>query len=95
MPTDAILIVGASLTGAVAAETLRKEGYAGRITLLGSEVHRPYERPPLSKSYLQGDADRESLFVHPQPWYAEQSIDLRLGVTATALDVDAHTRDHR
>ena len=60
-----ITIVGAGLAGATAAQTLRAEGYDGRIVLLGSELHRPYERPPLSKGYLQGSTDREKVFVHP------------------------------
>jgi 3-phenylpropionate/trans-cinnamate dioxygenase ferredoxin reductase subunit len=91
MNRDSILIVGASLTGALAAETLRQEGFDGQITLLGAEVHRPYERPPLSKGYLQGDVDRQSLFVHPEGWYAEHDVDLRLGAVATSLDLHAHT----
>jgi 3-phenylpropionate/trans-cinnamate dioxygenase ferredoxin reductase subunit len=52
---------------------------------------RPYERPPLSKGYLQGDADRESLFVHPDGWYAEHDVELCLGTAATSLDLDGHT----
>ncbi len=51
------IIVGGGLAGAIAAQTLREEGFDGRITLLGEEPHRPYERPPLSKDYLQGKAD--------------------------------------
>jgi 3-phenylpropionate/trans-cinnamate dioxygenase ferredoxin reductase subunit len=88
---DGIVVVGAGLAGALAVETLREEGFGGRITLLGAEPHRPYERPPLSKTYLQGSADRESLFVHPEGWYAEHDVDLRLGTVVTALDLDAHT----
>ena len=52
------IIVGGGLAGAIAAQTLREEGFDGRITLLGAEPHCPYERPPLSKDYLQGSADR-------------------------------------
>ena len=59
------VIVGASLAGAKAAEALREEGFDGRIVLLGAEDHRPYERPPLSKAYLAGAADRDTVFVHP------------------------------
>jgi 3-phenylpropionate/trans-cinnamate dioxygenase ferredoxin reductase component len=81
-------IVGASLAGAKAAETLRAEGFDGRIVLFGAEAHVPYERPPLSKDYLQGRA--EPPFVHPVEWYAEQDIDLRLGTSVTALDPAAH-----
>ena len=84
------VIVGASLAGAKAAETLRKEGFAGRVTLIGDELHRPYERPPLSKGYLLGSAERESVFVHPATWYAEHDVDLRLGTRATAVDARGH-----
>jgi 3-phenylpropionate/trans-cinnamate dioxygenase ferredoxin reductase subunit len=84
-----VAIVGAGLAGATAAQTLRDEGFDGQVVLLGEEPHRPYERPPLSKEYLQGKSPREKVFVHPEGWYAEHEVDLRLGVTATALDLQA------
>ena len=56
------------------------------MTLIGDESDRPYERPPLSKDYLAGKVDRESVFVHPPGWYAENDVDLRLGSGVTALD---------
>ena len=87
-PTFAI--VGAGLAGAKAAEALRAEGFDGNVVLLGAEPHRPYERPPLSKDYLQGSADRDTVFVHPPEWYADHRIDLRVGTTVTA--VDRHAR---
>ena len=80
------IIVGGGLAGAIAAQTLREEGFDGRITLLGEEPHRPYERPPLSKDYLQGKADRESIFAHPEGWYADHAVELRLGTAVTSLD---------
>ena len=80
------IIVGAGLAGAIAAQTLREEGFDGKITLLGQEPNAPYERPPLSKDYLQGKADRDSIFVHPEPWYAEHAVDLSLGNAVTSLD---------
>lgn len=80
------VIVGASLAGAKAAEGLREEGFEGRITLVGDEPERPYERPPLSKDYLQGKSEREKVFVHPEGWYSEHDVDLRLGTTVTAID---------
>jgi 3-phenylpropionate/trans-cinnamate dioxygenase ferredoxin reductase component len=82
----AYVIVGASLAGAKAAETLRQEGFDGPLTLIGEEAERPYERPPLSKDYLLGKADRETIYVHPRPWYAAHDIDLRLGVRVTGID---------
>ena len=81
-----IVIVGASLCAALAAQTLREEGFEGRVLLLGAEPHRPYERPPLSKGYLQGSTEREKVFVHPDGWYAEHDVDLRLEVEVTAVD---------
>jgi 3-phenylpropionate/trans-cinnamate dioxygenase ferredoxin reductase component len=80
------VIVGASLTGAKAAETLREEGFDGRIVLVGAEAERPYERPPLSKDYLRGEAEREKVYVHPQGYYAEHDIELRLGRAAVSLN---------
>jgi 3-phenylpropionate/trans-cinnamate dioxygenase ferredoxin reductase component len=79
-------IVGASLAGAKAAETLRTEGFDGRVVLIGAEHEYPYERPPLSKDYLRGEVGSEKLFVHKERFYAEQSIDLRLGRTAVSLN---------
>ena len=84
MPT--FVIVGASLAGAKAAETLREEGFDGEIVLLGTELELPYERPPLSKGYLLGKDERASIYVHPEEWYAGHGVDLRLGVTVTAID---------
>jgi 3-phenylpropionate/trans-cinnamate dioxygenase ferredoxin reductase component len=84
------VIVGASLGGAKAAEALRAAGYDGRVVLLGTETELPYERPPLSKGYLLGKAERETIYVHPREWYTEADIDLRLGVTATGVDRAAH-----
>jgi 3-phenylpropionate/trans-cinnamate dioxygenase ferredoxin reductase component len=86
----AIVIVGASLAGAKAAETLRTEGYDGPIVLVGAENELPYERPPLSKGYLQGKADRDSVYVHPREWYTESDVDLRLGVSVTGINRAAH-----
>jgi 3-phenylpropionate/trans-cinnamate dioxygenase ferredoxin reductase subunit len=80
------VIVGASLAGAKAAEALRDDGFEGRIVLLGAEAERPYERPELSKKYLRGEAEHDSLYVHDARYYEEQGIDLRTGVTVTAID---------
>src|SRR3954451_4412419 len=83
------VIVGASLAGAKAAETLRAEGFDGHVVLIGSELERPYERPPLSKDYLRGESDRAKVYVHDEGFYAEQEIELRPGRTATTLDTSA------
>jgi 3-phenylpropionate/trans-cinnamate dioxygenase ferredoxin reductase component len=80
------VIVGASLAGARAAEALRTEGFEGQIVLIGHEPHYPYERPPLSKGYLQGSEARDSIFVHEEGWYADHGVDLRLGAGVTAID---------
>ena len=69
------VIVGASLTGAKAAETLRAEGFDGRIVLIGAEPEQPYERPPLSKDYLRGEADRKP-FVHDESYYVVRRADV-------------------
>jgi 3-phenylpropionate/trans-cinnamate dioxygenase ferredoxin reductase component len=87
---QALVIVGASLAGATAAAALREQGFSGRIVLVGEERERPYERPPLSKDYLQGRSEREKIFVHPAGWYAEHDVELRLGTRATRLDASAH-----
>ncbi len=84
------VIVGASLAGAKAAETLRAEGFAGPLVLIGAEDELPYERPPLSKDYLQGKAERDTIYVHPRPWYADNEVDLRLGAAVTGIDRAAH-----
>src|ERR671913_2365264 len=80
------VIVGAGLAGAKAAETLREEGFDGRVVLIGTEDERPYERPPLSKDYLRGEAGRDKVYVHDEGFYAEHDIELRLGRTAVSLD---------
>jgi len=84
------VILGASLAGAKAAETLRGEGFAGRVVLVGEEPDRPYERPPLSKGYLLGTEERDTAFVHEPGWYGENGVELRLGTRATGIDLAAH-----
>jgi NADPH-dependent 2,4-dienoyl-CoA reductase/sulfur reductase-like enzyme len=80
------VIVGGGLAGSKAAEALRAEGFTGRVILIGDERDHPYERPPLSKGYLTGADDRESVFVHEPAWYAGADIELHLGQTVVALD---------
>jgi 3-phenylpropionate/trans-cinnamate dioxygenase ferredoxin reductase component len=81
--TQTFVIVGASLAGAKAAETLRTMGFDGRIVMCGAEPERPYERPELSKKYLRAEHERDRLYVHDEGFYAAQQIELR---TATQVD---------
>jgi len=85
------VIVGAGLAGGKAAETLRAEGFAGRIVLIGEEPERPYERPPLSKEYLRGKQPREKAYVHEPGWYDDHRVELQLGAKAVGLDTAGRT----
>jgi 3-phenylpropionate/trans-cinnamate dioxygenase ferredoxin reductase subunit len=89
--SERFVIVGAGLTGGTAAVTLRQEGFEGPLTIVGSEQHLPYERPPLSKTFLRGETPFEDALVQPRSFYQDRSIELRLGVTATVLDPAART----
>ena len=89
MTKPTFLIVGASLTGAKAAEELRTQGFDGRVMLIGAEPERPYERPPLTKDYLRGESERAKAYVHPDGFYAQQEIELVTGVTVTAIEPGA------
>ncbi|MFJ7147846.1 NAD(P)/FAD-dependent oxidoreductase [Streptomyces sp. NPDC100445] len=85
------VIVGGGLAGAKAAETLRAEGFTGRVILICDERDHPYERPPLSKGYLLGKEERDSVFVHEPAWYARNDIELHLGQTVDRVDRTAKT----
>ena len=85
------VIIGAGQAGAWAAITLRQSGFDGRILLIGEEIWRPYERPPLSKAVLTQDPEPPVLYFHPEARYAELGIELMLGMPADAVDPDAHT----
>lgn len=84
------VIVGASLAGAMAAETLRAEGFEGTIELIGDESQLPYERPPLSKGALIGNEEHSVAQLHDQQWYDDQRVTLRLGSAVTAVDPAGH-----
>ncbi|NEE02820.1 NAD(P)/FAD-dependent oxidoreductase [Phytoactinopolyspora halotolerans] len=84
------VIVGGGLAGAKAAETLREEGFDGAVVLLAAEHEPPYERPPLSKGYLLGHDERSKAFVHPEQWYADHDIELRLGARVETLEPAEH-----
>ncbi|KAA5833610.1 NAD(P)/FAD-dependent oxidoreductase [Saccharopolyspora hirsuta] len=84
--SERFVIVGAGMAGAKGAEALRALGFDGRIALLGDEPHRPYERPPLSKDYLLGKSGFDAAYVHEEGWYAENRVDLQLGVSVQRID---------
>jgi 3-phenylpropionate/trans-cinnamate dioxygenase ferredoxin reductase subunit len=86
MSRRGIAIIGASLAGATAAVNLRHEGFDGEVDLIGAEDRLPYNRPPLSKGYLRGQERFEDQLVNPAASYAEQGINLRLGLRATGID---------
>lgn len=88
---ERIVVVGASVAGLAAAEALRREGYQGELTLVGDEPHPPYDRPPLSKQVLAGTWDAERLALRPAARLDELGLDLRLGTTATAVDLAGRT----
>ena len=81
-----IVIVGAGHAGGTAAALLRQHGHTGSIVLIGEELIAPYQRPPLSKAFLKGEADAESLKLKPDEFYAEHDITLRLGTRVQAID---------
>src|SRR4029079_12483677 len=88
MPTvtarETYVVIGANLAGGRAVETLRAQGFDGRIILIGDEPDRPYERPPLSKELLRGE--ETTLFLRAEEWYVDNDVQLRLGERATSLD---------
>ena len=84
------VIVGAGMAGGKAVETLREEGFDGRVVLLGAEAERPYERPPLSKDYLRGEAERGTVYLQEDAgWYEENAVELRTSTAVESLDVAA------
>ncbi len=91
VPTHAnsIVILGAGMSGGVAARTLREEGYDGRLVLIGYEPTPPFGRPPLSKSYLRGEETLAGWMVVPEQWYEDNRV-VRVHATATRVDADTH-----
>jgi 3-phenylpropionate/trans-cinnamate dioxygenase ferredoxin reductase subunit len=88
MTDRTLVIVGASLAGAKAAEAARATGFDGRVVVVGNEHELPYERPPLSKTVLRGEAEPETTRVHDEDFYVANDIELLTGRTVEALDVD-------
>src|SRR5579884_1738223 len=85
--TSLFAVVGAGQAAATAVESLRREGYTGRIVVFGDEAHVPYQRPPLSKKYLSGEMPFERLLIKPASFYEQARAELRLGVRVEALDL--------
>ncbi|WP_432187981.1 NAD(P)/FAD-dependent oxidoreductase [Streptomyces sp. Tue6028] len=88
-PVNTFVIVGGGLAAGKAAEALREHGHNGPLLVIGDEQERPYIRPPLSKGYLLGKEKRDSIFVHPEDWYAQHEVDLLLGTSVRAVDAGA------
>ncbi|WP_028801318.1 NAD(P)/FAD-dependent oxidoreductase [Streptomyces sp. 142MFCol3.1] len=88
-PVNTFVIVGGGLAAGKAAEALREHGHNGPLLVVGDERERPYIRPPLSKGYLLGKEERDSIFVHPEDWYAQHEVDLLLGTSVRAVDAGA------
>src|SRR5258707_3919437 len=84
--SERIVIIGAGQSGAQAVASLRAEGFAGAIAMVGDEPYAPYQRPPLSKAYLMGTMERDRLFLKPDAFYKEALCELILGVAATKID---------
>jgi 3-phenylpropionate/trans-cinnamate dioxygenase ferredoxin reductase subunit len=89
--TDGIVIAGGGLAAQRACETLRRQGHTGTLRIICAEQHLPYDRPPLSKGVLSGEHGDDSVQFRPREWYADNEVDLLLGVSATGLS----TRDRR
>lgn len=83
------VVVGANLCGGTVVQTLRQEGFDGRVVLVGEEPELPYERPPLSKEYLRGEQPLDRLFLQPPSWYEQNDVEARLGIRATGVDTAA------
>lgn len=90
-PDADLLIVGGGLASQRCCESLRRQGFAGSITMICGEPSRPYDRPPLSKGVLLGDAPERGLEFRPEAWYSEHDVRLELGTTATGLDPASHS----
>jgi 3-phenylpropionate/trans-cinnamate dioxygenase ferredoxin reductase subunit len=90
MSADPIVLVGGGLASGTAVTTLRESGHDGPVLVLAEEEHLPYERPPLSKGYLQGKEPAEKALVHDADWYADHGVEVRTGTTVEAIDPSAH-----
>ncbi|MGA9278492.1 NAD(P)/FAD-dependent oxidoreductase, partial [Ilumatobacter sp.] len=89
MTMERVVVVGASLAGLRAAETLQTEGFEGDVVVVGAETHRPYDRPPLSKKLLAGEWEPDRIQLRQPDSFDELDVEWRLGVAATGLDPDS------
>jgi 3-phenylpropionate/trans-cinnamate dioxygenase ferredoxin reductase subunit len=85
------LLIGGGMAAGTCASELRKQGADGEIMLVGREPEPPYERPPLSKEYLRGEAKREDAHVNPADWYEKNGVELRTKTNVMSLDTEART----
>ena len=85
------VIVGGGLAGGMVAQEYREQGGDGSVLIIAREAHTPYHRPPLTKGYLRGEAGPDEVFMHPDEWWKEQSVEVRTGTEAAAIDTSAHT----
>ncbi len=92
-PHATYVVIGAGQAAGRAVEAMRGEGFEGRIVVVGTEDHLPYERPPLSKQLLTGEYEPERTYLHDQAFYDERRIELRLGTSALSIDREARTID--
>ena len=86
-----VVIIGAGHAAGQAAASLRQAKYEGDITIIGDEAHIPYQRPPLSKAYLQGEQSADKVYLRAESFYADRNITMKLNTTATAIDTAAKT----
>ncbi len=86
MPVPVVAVIGTGQAGFQATASLRQDGFAGRVVLIGDEPVPPYQRPPLSKSYLAGDSGLDELWLRPETFYTQHQVDLLTGETVTAID---------
>jgi len=86
-----VVAIGAGQAASTVSVTLREQGFAGRITVIGAESVPPYQRPPLSKKYLLGEMALERLYLRPREYYRDHDIALRLGTEVTGVDTMAKT----
>lgn len=89
--SETFIVIGAGQAGLQICDSLRKEGFDGRLLLFGDEDLAPYQRPPLSKQFLLGELEKERLPFRPQNFFEKNAIDLKLGVTVSAIDTENKT----